>query len=152
MTFLPVPRFNDVDQWVQVDFGMPERISGILTQGHPGNLQWVESYFVMTSLDGVSWYWYADQDTKKAFTVFPANINGNTPVYAYFDREIDAQYVRIVPKTWHNGIALRFEVLSCYGQPTSPPPGHFTSAIPTLTPPQQVTGQPTVMPTPSPRT
>lgn len=32
---------------------------------------------------------------------------------AFFDREVTAKYLRIVPQEWHNRIALRFEVLEC---------------------------------------
>lgn len=32
---------------------------------------------------------------------------------AFFDREVTAKYLRIVPQEWHNRIALRFEALEC---------------------------------------
>ncbi|WAR09835.1 CRAM-like protein [Mya arenaria] len=130
-----MPRFFDTQQFIQVDFGHPEKISGVVTQGRQDTDQWVESFLIETSLDGIHWYKYVDRGSKKAFTIFPANFDRNTPVKSFFDREVDAQYVRIVPMTWNDKIAIRFDVLSCYGRSTTPPPGHYTTDRPTVTTP-----------------
>ncbi|WAR14241.1 HMCT-like protein [Mya arenaria] len=133
-----MPRFFDTQQFIQVDFGQPEKISGVVTQGRQDTDQWVESFLIETSLDGIHWYKYADRDSKKAYTIFPANFDRNTPVKSFFDREVDAQYVRIVPMTWNDKIVLRFDVLSCYGRSKTPSPGHFTTDRPTVTTPTSV--------------
>ncbi|WAR09825.1 MFGM-like protein [Mya arenaria] len=139
-----MPRFFDTQQFIQVDFGHPEKISGVLTQGRQDTDQWVESFLIETSLDGIHWYKYADRDSKKAYTIFPANFDRNTAVKSFFDREVDAQYVRIVPMTWKDKIALRFDVLSCYGRSKTQPPGRYTTERPTITTPTSIE------PTPSP--
>ena len=130
-------RFSDNQQWIQVNFGHPERIAGVLTMGRADADQWVESFVLETSLDGKHWYQYTDANSAKSPTVFPANFDRNTPVRTMLDREIDAKFVRISPRSWHNAIALRFEVLSCYGpvllQTTLVPPLH-SGGVPTAQP------------------
>lgn len=154
-------RYSDVEQYIEVDLGNNERIAGIVTQGRQDAPQWVESFNVETSLDGVHWYMYVDKFINRDATMFPANFDQNTPVRSMFDREIDARYVRIYPKTWHELIALRFEILSCYGPaalqttakpqlvsgltPTGHPQGYST-ATPTAKPPKGDDGSPTKAP------
>lgn len=99
--------------------------------------QWIESFVLETSLDGKHWYQYTDQSAVKSPTTFSANFDRNTPVKSMLDREIDARFVRISPRSWHNGIALRFDVLSCYGpillQTTLVPP-YVSGGSPTAQP------------------
>ena len=45
--------------------------------------------------------------------MFDGNTDKDTMVSVFFDREITARYLRIVPQAWHGRIALRFEVLEC---------------------------------------
>lgn len=120
-------RFSDNQQWIQVDFGehTPERIAGVLTQGRPDADQWVESFYLETSMDGNHWYHYVDSGASKP-TLFQANFDRNTAVPSMLDREIDARFVRISPKSWHGSVALRFEILSCYG-----PAPTATTSVPT---------------------
>ena len=118
----------------------------MVTQGRQDGPQWVESYIIETSLDGIHWYKYVDQNVGKQYTTFAANFDQNTPVRAMFDREIDARFVRLIPKTWHGLIALRFEVLSCYGQQPTARPDSYTTATPTAKPPIGNDGSPTKAP------
>ncbi|KAL4222951.1 Mucin-5B [Mactra antiquata] len=142
-----IPRFTDDKQWIQVDFGehTPERIAGISTQGRPEVDQWVESFYVETSMDGLHWYRYTDKGANKP-TLFQANFNRNTVVSSMFDREIDARFVRIVPKSWHGAIALRFEVLSCYGPTTD----QSTVSPPSTAPTTKLTTEGSFTPTKAP--
>lgn len=101
---------------------------------------------IESSLDGNHWYKYVDKNVNKEFTTFPANFDQNTPVRSMFDREIDARYVRIYPKTWHELIALRFEVLSCYGPVSTTAPQAFSQETPTAGPDGYTTATPTAKP------
>ena len=142
-------RFTDSNQWVQVDFGHPERIAGVVTQGHPNLPQWVESFVLATSLDGTNWYQYTDQNARISPTKFAGNFDQATSVRSFFDREIDARYVRVYPKSWHGGIAVRLEVLSCYGPApllTSGAPNIGGQSTPTAVPPINPTETPTAAP------
>ena len=128
--------------------GHPERIAGVLTQGRQDLPQWVKFFTIGVSLDGTHWYKYADHNAVTA-TRFPGNSDQNSPVAAVFDREIDARFVRIYPESWHNTIALRFEVLSCYGrQTTTVQPPLVSGQTPTLIPPWMGWETPTAHPGP----
>ena len=120
-----------------------------MTQGRQELPQWVESFTVATSLDGIHWYDYTDQNAVTSPTRFNGNTDQSTPVPAMFDRELDARFVRIYPKTWHNTIAMRFEVLSCYGpanmQTTIQPP-QVSGQTPTAVPPWLGGNTPTARP------
>ena len=120
-----------------------------MIQGRQELSQWVESFTVATSLDGIHWYDYTDMNAQVSPTRFNGNFDQLTPVRAMFDREIDARFLRIYPKTWHNTIAMRFEVLSCYGpailQTTVRPP-LVSGETPTLVPPFQSGETPTARP------
>ncbi|XP_052248669.1 mucin-5AC-like isoform X9 [Dreissena polymorpha] len=141
-----LPRFNDKQQFIQVDLGSLEQIAGLITQGRPDTDQWVESFFVETSIDGTHWYKYADMGSKKEYTLFAGNFDRSTQVRTMFDREIDARFVRIVPQSWYQWIALRFEILSCYGRHSTLAPGMQTGGSPTLPPGSVPTNIPTLIP------
>lgn len=47
-----------------------------------------------------------------------------------FDVPIEAKLVRISPQTWHNGIALRVELIGCGHRTTTPPYEFLTTAAP----------------------
>ncbi|KAK3611486.1 hypothetical protein CHS0354_039099 [Potamilus streckersoni] len=143
-----IPRHADQFQWVQVDFGLPERIVGIITQGRQDMPQWVTTYTVSYSIDGQTWQDYKDVGASVS-RLFQGNYDQNTPVIGAFDREILARYVRINPKTWYNTIALRFDMLSCYGpssQQTTVLPSLFSGHIPTLAPGILPQNSPTAVP------
>ena len=44
---------NDLNQWLQVDLGHVTEVTGIKTQGRSDNNQWVTSYTVSYSNDGI---------------------------------------------------------------------------------------------------
>ena len=46
---------NDVHQWLQVDFLKRVRIDKVATQGRPDHAQWVTSYRLSYSQDGIIW-------------------------------------------------------------------------------------------------
>ena len=45
--------------------------------------------------------------------IFEGSWDSNTPVTHYFNAAVVAQYVRILPQTWNEAIAVRFELLGC---------------------------------------
>ena len=46
---------NNVNQWFQVDFGSWTQILAVATQGRQDSNQWVKSYSLSFSYDGVFW-------------------------------------------------------------------------------------------------
>jgi hypothetical protein len=45
----------DLNQWIQMDAGQSKVINGVVTQGRRDDTQWVTSYFIQVSIDGVTW-------------------------------------------------------------------------------------------------
>ena len=61
---------NDIDQWIQVDFGSYTRVTSVATQGGYNDDQWVTKYRLQYSDDGMVFQSYkkpGDKSTK----VFP---------------------------------------------------------------------------------
>lgn len=68
---------NSDKEWLQVDLGTQKQVTGIITQGARdfGHIQYVASYKVAYSDDGVQWTVYEEQGTSKV-GVCPAAIPG----------------------------------------------------------------------------
>ena len=61
---------NDVNQWIQVDFGSYTRVTGVATQGSYNHDQWVTKYGLQYSDDGMAFQSYKKPGDKSA-KVFP---------------------------------------------------------------------------------
>ena len=46
---------GDQNPWIQVDFLRPVTVTGIITQGRSGSDQWVTTYKLAYSDDGITW-------------------------------------------------------------------------------------------------
>lgn len=103
---------NSAKEWLQVDLGTEKRVTGIITQGARdfGHIQYVASYKVAHSDDGVQWAVYEEQGTPK---VFQGNLDNNSHKKNVFEKPFVARYVRVLPVSWHNRITLRLELLGC---------------------------------------
>ena len=55
-------RNNDLNQWIQVDFGTLTSVSGVTIQGRQESDQWVTSYKVMYSYDNIQWKYITDDN------------------------------------------------------------------------------------------
>ncbi|KAK3242452.1 hypothetical protein CYMTET_47857 [Cymbomonas tetramitiformis] len=115
-------------EWYQLDIGSVQLVIGVVTQGrYRGGFtgwepvhEWVTSYRVTYSLDGVTW---SDYNNGASFT---GNTDSNTKVTnsltsASGSRQsqmldgLEARYLRILPLTWHNHISMRAGVVLCSG-------------------------------------
>lgn len=107
-------RFNDLKQWLQVELLQIKKITGIVTQGAKslGKEQYVISYYVQYSNDGLHWTDYTDHETITSKT-FIGNTNNNDHVRNYIDPPIFSRFIRIIPKSWKNSITMRIELLGC---------------------------------------
>jgi len=112
------PVTNDQTQYLQVDLGHLVHVTGFITQGEPETTDFVTTYYVTFSTDGVNFVPYTD-DGK--VVTFPANSDSTTPVTNLLDlsRPITAQYIQIHPVTWNDNIALQAEILGCGVTPTT---------------------------------
>ena len=73
-------RYNNGDQWIQVNFGLQATVTEILTQGRSNANQWVKSYSVSYSKDGLNFFTYRVNGLVKVkfnykkFVITPTNM------------------------------------------------------------------------------
>ncbi|KAG9489141.1 hypothetical protein GDO78_005242 [Eleutherodactylus coqui] len=105
---------NNQSEWLQIDLGVPKKITGIITQGAKdfGNIQYVEAFKIAYSDTGSTWMVYQDSRTKTD-KVFLGNSDNYTHKKNLFSPPFSARYVRILPQAWHERITLRMELLGC---------------------------------------
>ncbi|CAH1796584.1 unnamed protein product [Owenia fusiformis] len=103
--------YHDQVQYIQADFGLNMRITGIITQGRDDLDQWVTSYKVYYSVDNANFHEY--QSPYNNPVVFQGNSDRRTLVTNMLDSPFWARYVRVNPLTWNAHIAMRFDVLGC---------------------------------------
>ena len=54
-------KYNNLDQWLQIDLGSKHEVTGLATQGRNGYGQWVTKYKVQYSVNGVNFQYYMEQ-------------------------------------------------------------------------------------------
>lgn len=101
------PKYLNAGQWIQIRFDREHTIFAIATQGAKGISQWVKTYTVKYSNDGVK---FADYNNSQ---VFIANKNSNTVVRNELKLKLKAKFVRVCPKTWFTWIVMRLEFYGC---------------------------------------
>ncbi|XP_028412252.1 uncharacterized protein LOC114535069 [Dendronephthya gigantea] len=100
----------DQNPWLQVDFLVKRIICAVLTQGRQDSFQFVKTYIMHESSDGLNFVEYKDRGAGK---VFQANFDMSTIVRQRLQRVIFARFVRIYPKTWHIHLSMRIEFEGC---------------------------------------
>ena len=108
---------NQADEYLKLDFGKTMMLTGIASQGHHSNDEYVSEYRLDYSVDGTTWFTYT-QVFKYDDIRLELNANtGSTVVKELkFLHEVKARYLRIVAKNWHNGICLRVRVFGFKGK------------------------------------
>ena len=61
---------NNLYQWLQVDFGSWTQILAVLTQGRQDSNQWVKSYSLSYSYDGVFFKTFTNEHRSKQVTIY----------------------------------------------------------------------------------
>ncbi|MDZ4164830.1 MAG: discoidin domain-containing protein [Smithellaceae bacterium] len=103
---------NNPSQWIQVDLGVPSLLRAIGTKGRSRNAnQWVTSYRLSTSVDGVNWHMYQQNGVD---VTFRGNSDRETEFRHTLPSEVSARYLRFHPATWAEHITMRIEA---YGIP-----------------------------------
>eukprot|EP00163_Fabomonas_tropica_P018615 TRINITY_DN32_c0_g1_i1.p1 TRINITY_DN32_c0_g1~~TRINITY_DN32_c0_g1_i1.p1 ORF type:complete len:1693 (-),score=558.43 TRINITY_DN32_c0_g1_i1:161-5239(-) len=104
------PRRSNRDQYVEVDFGSKQVLTGVATQGRNpfsakfrGAKEWVRAYRIKTSINGISWKWYNGAEILKGN-------NDGTNVVSHQLKPTEARYVRLYTFHWNNAPSLRFEL------------------------------------------
>ncbi|KAL9962227.1 hypothetical protein ACROYT_G031309 [Oculina patagonica] len=106
-------KYNDQAQWLQVDLKTEAKVNGIATQGRNALSQWVTSYKLQYSSDGVFFEFYKQQDGQPE-KVFQGNSDQDTIVYHAVDPAIKARYIRVRPVTWSVHVSMRMELYGCH--------------------------------------
>jgi len=97
----------DLNQWLQVDLGRRYQIHAIATQGLYNYAQWVKTYSLQYSDNGIVFEDYEDGK------IFQGNTDYNGIVKNNLEPPIRARYVRVLPKSWKYWVAMRIELYGC---------------------------------------
>ncbi|XP_006840037.1 PREDICTED: discoidin, CUB and LCCL domain-containing protein 1 [Chrysochloris asiatica] len=101
-------------EWLEIDLGEKTKITGIRTTGSTqSNFNFYVKSFVMNFKNNNSkWRTYKGIMTNEE-KVFQGNSNFWDPVRNNFIPPIVARYVRVIPQSWHQRIALKVELIGC---------------------------------------
>ena len=105
---------TQLDEYLQLDFGTKMMLTGISSQGHHNNDEYVTVYRLDYSIDGTTWFTYT-HELDNVQVELDANYDSTSVVVKKFLYEVRARYLRIVAKSWHNGICLRLRVFGFNG-------------------------------------
>ncbi|XP_066286470.1 discoidin, CUB and LCCL domain-containing protein 2-like isoform X3 [Branchiostoma lanceolatum] len=106
------PSTDNADQWLQVDLRKQMVITGVETQGHfwGSKSYYVETFMLQYKVEpSLNSGWQDAFDGKG----FQGNRGANVVKFNNFTRPIVASAIRFLPQSWHEGIALRVEILGC---------------------------------------
>ncbi|XP_061860824.1 coagulation factor V [Colius striatus] len=107
-------KLNNSQQWLQIDLLTTKKITAIATQGVKSISaeNFVKTYVILYSDQGSEWKSYTE-DSSSVAKVFLGNKNSSGHVKHFFNPPILSRFIRIVPRTWYHGIALRVELYGC---------------------------------------
>ncbi|XP_027536906.1 coagulation factor V [Neopelma chrysocephalum] len=107
-------KLNNNQQWLQIDLLTVKKITAIATQGvtSMSTENFVKTYVILYSDEGSEWKSYTEGSSSVA-KVFLGNENSNGHIKHFFNPPILSRFIRIVPRTWYRGIALRVELYGC---------------------------------------
>ncbi|EDO48085.1 predicted protein, partial [Nematostella vectensis] len=103
-------KHNNHYQWLQVDLTRTGRVIRVSTQGRQDNDQWVTSYYLLYSQNGVNFRHVMYNSNIKTFQ---ANRDRNTVVAHVINPSIIARFVRFHPRGWRSHISMRIELFGC---------------------------------------
>ncbi|KPP73846.1 coagulation factor V-like, partial [Scleropages formosus] len=106
-------KYNDMQQWLQVELKDVKKITGIVTQGAKsmGKEMYVMSYIIQYSDDGKIWKTYNEDNEYGHPKVFVGNTDNNDHAKNYIYPPIFSKFIRIVPQRWERAITMRIELL-----------------------------------------
>ncbi|XP_070606072.1 coagulation factor V isoform X2 [Erythrolamprus reginae] len=108
------PKVNNKDQWLQIDLQRLTKITSIIIQGAKSmpTEMYVKTFSIHYTDDNSTWKPYLDVCTAIE-KVFTGNINTDGHSKHFFKPPILSRFIRIIPKTWNQYIALRVELFGC---------------------------------------
>ncbi|XP_025247258.1 coagulation factor V [Theropithecus gelada] len=105
---------NNNKQWLEIDLLKIKKITAITTQGCKSlsSEMYVKSYAIHYSDQGVEWKPYRLKSSM-VDKIFEGNTNTKGHVKNFFNPPIISRFIRVIPKTWNQSIALRLELFGC---------------------------------------
>ncbi|VVD02632.1 unnamed protein product [Leptidea sinapis] len=107
------PAIEDKKPFIQVELPEKTPVYGVVMQGSPLYNHFVTSYEVMYGDDGNVFSPVETPDGNPQ--IFRGPVDHKNQMKQMFDRPFEAKFVRILPLTWHEEIAVRFELIGCKG-------------------------------------
>ncbi|XP_028411624.1 coagulation factor VIII-like [Dendronephthya gigantea] len=104
-------KYNNLAQWLQVDFQRFTLVTGISTQGRNRHSQFIKGYIISSSEHGKKFQKYLQNGTVKEFQ---GNSDRDSVVNHVLFPHISARFIRIHPTAWHKHISMRVEFYGCY--------------------------------------
>lgn len=101
--------------YLQIDLLKSYNITSVLTQGGGVFGTFVSSFYLQFSQDSRRWYTYKElvTDARPRAKVFHGNHDDRGVAESRLDRMVSAQFVRLLPHDFQNGIYLRLEIMGC---------------------------------------
>ncbi|CAF1299256.1 unnamed protein product, partial [Adineta ricciae] len=104
-------RHKSDSEWLQIDLGIPAKISGVLTQGRANKDEYVTSFMISYSTDAYRWQYLVDQYGNQK--IFSANTDSYSVHNNYFDEPILTRFIKFHPMEWYSHPSLRVEIIGC---------------------------------------
>ncbi|XP_041478054.1 uncharacterized protein LOC121425992 [Lytechinus variegatus] len=101
---------SDENQWVSVKLPNKLKVTEIAIQGGGDSSKecWIRKFRIEISNDGVRWACVLDSHGQIQY--YDGNYNLDGVAVAVFNPSVSARFVRLVPRTYHHCICLRWEV------------------------------------------
>lgn len=110
------PAESNKKQYLQVVLPQIEPVYGLVLKGSALYDQYVTSYHVLHSTDGLRFNYITDIENPEVPKLFRGNIEPRTPMKEMFDEPVETKVLRISPQSWHDSIAIQVEIIGC-GKP-----------------------------------
>uniref|UniRef100_A0A3Q3AAE4 SCO-spondin n=1 Tax=Kryptolebias marmoratus TaxID=37003 RepID=A0A3Q3AAE4_KRYMA len=106
---------NTQSPYIQIDLLKAHNITGVLTQGGGVFGTFVSSFYLQFSQDGRQWHTYKElvSAAEPRAKVFLGNHDDQGVTESRLDRIVLAQFVRLLPHKFQNGMYLRLEIMGC---------------------------------------
>uniref|UniRef100_A0A481MQJ2 Hemolectin n=1 Tax=Nipponaphis monzeni TaxID=196483 RepID=A0A481MQJ2_9HEMI len=125
------PLESSENEYLQINLSHAEIIYGVEVSGNPLNDEFVTSYKVAYSMDGISFSYVSFHGQPEVFRGPRSHDKIETQM---FFTPIEAVYIRFLPSTWRNNIALRVALLGCPVSVTSLSSEIYSTINPTIIP------------------
>ncbi|KAJ8009043.1 hypothetical protein DPEC_G00084740 [Dallia pectoralis] len=105
-----VPDQNDSLQWLLLDLGEKKRVTGIITTGS-AKLDYYVRSFKIDHMEQIQKTYTKDNSSE--YMIFEGNQDSLHQTRSTINPPITARYLRIIPHTWHQRIAMKVELVAC---------------------------------------